>query len=65
MTRHRVMTQIKEEEKKTEKQLNDLKIINFHKKVLRLMIVKMAQEHGNKLEAKRDKLQENPTNRGF
>lgn len=32
MTRHRIMTQIKEEEKKTEKQLNDLKIINFHKK---------------------------------
>ena len=59
------MTQIKEEEKKTEKQLNDLKIINFHKKVLRLMIVKMAQEHGNKLEANRDKLQENPTNRRF
>lgn len=29
------------------------------------MIVKMAQEHGNKLEAKRDKLQENPTNRRF
>lgn len=59
------MTQIKEEEKKTEKQLNDLKIINFHKKDLRLMIVKMAQEHGNKLEANRNKLQENPTNRRF
>ena len=55
MTRRRIITQIKEEEKNTEKQLNDLKIINFHKKDLRLMIVKMAQEHGNKLEAKRDK----------
>ena len=54
------MTQIKEKEKKkkTEKQLGDLEITNFHEKDFRLMIVKMIQDLGNKLEAKIDKLQE-------
>ena len=40
------------------KQLSDLEIINLHETDLRLMMVKMIQDLGNKLEAKRDKLQE-------
>ena len=46
------------EEKAPEKQLSDVEIINLHKKDFRLMIVKMIQDLGNKLEAKIDKLQE-------
>ena len=50
------MIQIKE--KIPEKELSDLKIINCHEKDFRLMIVKMIQGLGTKLEAKIDKLQE-------
>ena len=52
------MTQIREQEKPPEKQLSDLEITNLHEKELRLMIVKMIQDLGNKLEVKIDKLQE-------
>ena len=52
------MTHIREQEKKPGKQLSDLEIINLHEKDSRLMIVKMIQDIGNKLEAKTDKLQE-------
>ena len=41
-----------------EKQLSDLEIINLHEKEFRLMIAKITQDLGNKLETKIDKLQE-------
>ena len=47
-----------QEKKKTEKQLSDLEINNLHENDFRLMIVKMIQDLGNKVEAKIDKLQE-------
>ena len=50
------MTQIKEKEKNTEKQLRDLEVTNLHEKDLKLMIVKRNQDLGNILEAKIDKL---------
>ena len=54
------MIQIREQQQKKtpEKQLSDLEITNLHEKDFRLMIVKMIQDLGNKLEAKMDKLQE-------
>ena len=56
--RQRSITQIREKEKTLEKQLNDIEIISLQEKDFRLMIVKMIQDIGNKLEAKTDKLQE-------
>ena len=58
MKRQRTITQMREKEKIPEKQLSDLEIINLHEKDFRLMIVKIIQDIGNKLEAKTDKLQE-------
>ena len=52
------MTQIKEQEKTPENRLSDLEITNLHEKAFRLMLVKMTQDLGNKLEAETDKLQE-------
>ena len=52
------MTQIRGQEKSPEKQLSDLEIINLHVKDCRLIIVKMIQDTGNRLEAKTDTLQE-------
>ena len=51
------MTQIKEE-KNLEKQLSDPEIISLQEKVFRLMIVKMMQDIGNRLEAMADNLQD-------
>ena len=56
MKRQRIKTQIRELEKTSEKQLNDLEITNLHEKDLTLMIEKMIQDPGNKLGAKTDKL---------
>ena len=47
------MTQIREQEKNPEKQLSDLEITNLHEKAVRLMILKMVQDLGNKLEVKK------------
>ena len=55
------MTQIRKQEKNPEKQLSDLEIINLQEKDFRLMIVKMIQDLGNKLEATNDKLQKKKT----
>ena len=52
------MTLIREQENPPEKQLSDLEIINLHEKDFTLMIMKMIQDLGNKLEAKIDKFQE-------
>ena len=51
MKRQRSITQIREKEKTLEKQLNDIEIISLQEKDFTLMIVKMIQDIGNKLEA--------------
>ena len=58
MKRQRTITQIREQEKKPEKQLNDLEIISLQGKDFTLIILKMIEDIGNKLEAKMDSLQE-------
>ena len=57
------MTQIREQEKKPQKNSQVIwrsptSITNLHEKDFRLMIAKMIQDLGNKLEPKIDKLQE-------
>ena len=44
--------------KQTEKQLSDVEIISLQEKYFRLMMLKMMQDIGNKLEAKTDNLQQ-------
>ena len=51
-------TQISEKEKNPEKQLSDLEIISLQEKDFRLMMLKMIQDIGNKLETKIDNLQQ-------
>ena len=51
-------TQISEKEKNREKQLSDQEILSLQEKVIRLLMQKMMQDIGNKLEAKMDNLQE-------
>ena len=58
MKRQRPITQIREKGKTSEKQLSDLEIISLQEKDFRLMMLKMMQDIGNKLEAKMDNLQE-------
>ena len=57
MKRQRTITQKREKEKCPEKQLSDLEIISLEEKDFRLMMLKMMQDTGNKLEAKIDNLQ--------
>ena len=52
MKRQRTITQMREKEKTPEKQLSDLEIISLQEKDFRLMMLKMMQDTGNKLEAK-------------
>ena len=49
---------MKEKEKNSEKQLSDLEILSFQEKDFRLLMLKMMQNAGNKLEAKMNNLQE-------
>ena len=49
---------MREKEKTPEKQLSDQKILSFQEKDFRLLMLKMMQDIGNKLEAKMDNLQE-------
>jgi len=58
MKRQRNITQIRDKEKTSEKQLSDMENNSLQEKDFRLMIVKMMQDIGNKLEAKMDNLQE-------
>ena len=46
------------EEKKPRKQLSDQEILSLQEKDFRLLMLKMLQDSGNKLEAKMDNLQE-------
>ena len=52
------MYQMKEKEKTPEKQLNEVEIGNLPEKVFRIMIVKMIQDLGKRMEAKIEKMQE-------
>ena len=52
------MYQIKEQDKPPEKQLNEVEIGNLPEKEFRIMIVKMIQDLGKRMEAKMEKMQE-------
>ena len=58
MKRQRIITQMREQEKIPEKQLSGLEIISLQEKDFRLMIVKVMQDIGNRLEAKTGHLQQ-------
>ena len=49
---------MKEQDKTPEKQLNEVEISNFPEKEFRIMIVKMIQDFGKRMEAKIEKMQE-------
>ena len=52
------MYQMKEQAKTPEKQLNEMEISNLPEKGFRIMIVKMIQDLGKRMEAKIEKMQE-------
>ena len=49
---------MREKEKNPEKQLSDQEILSLQEKDFRLLMLKMMQDIGNKLEAKMNNLQE-------
>ena len=52
------MYQLKEQDKSSEKQLNEVEIGNVSEKELRIMTVKMIQDLGKRMEAKIEKMQQ-------
>ena len=52
------MYQMKEQDKTPEEQLNEVEIGNLPEKEFRIMIVKMIQDFGKRMEAKSEKMQE-------
>ena len=58
MKRQRTITQMREKGKTPENQLSDQEILSLQEKDFRLLMLKMMQDTGNKLEAKMDNLQE-------
>ena len=52
------MRELEKTNKQTEKQLSELEISSLHEKNFRIMIIKMIQDLGKKLEARTDKLEE-------
>ena len=58
MKRQRVTYQMKEQDKTPEKQLNEVEIGNLPEKEFRIMIVKMIQDLGKRMEAKIKEMQE-------
>ena len=52
------MYQMKEQDKSPEKQLNEVEIGNLPEKDFRIMIVKMIQYLGKRMEAKIEKMKE-------
>ena len=58
MKRQRAMYPMKEQDKTREKQLNEVEIGNLPEKEFRIMIVKMIQDLGKRMEAKVEKMQE-------
>ena len=61
MKRQGTITQMREKGKTPENQLSHQEIISLQEKYFRLLILKMMQGIGNKLEAKMDNLQETLT----
>ena len=58
MKRQRAMYQMKEQDKTPEKQLNEVETGNLPEKEFRIMIVKMIQDLGKRMEAKIEMMQE-------
>ena len=58
MKRQRAMYQMKEQEKTPENQLNEVEIGNLPEKEFRIMVVKMIQDLGNRMEANIENMQE-------
>ena len=58
MKRQRARYQMKEQDKTPEKQPNKVEIGNLPEKEFRIMIVKMIQDFGKRMEAKIEKMQE-------
>ena len=58
MKRQRTITQMREKGKTPEKQLSHEDILSLQEKDFRLLMLKMMQDIGNKLEAKMDTIQE-------
>ena len=56
MKRQRSMYQMKAQDKTLEKQLNEVEIDNLPEKEFRIMIVKMIQDLGERMEAKIEKM---------
>ena len=50
------MYQMKEQDKTPEKQLNEVELVNLPEKDFRIMIVKMFQDLGKRMEAKIEKM---------
>ena len=57
MKRQRAMYHMKEQDKTPEKQLNEVEIGNLPEKEFRIMIMKMIQDLGKRMEAKIKKMQ--------
>ena len=58
MKRQRAMYQMKEQDKTSGKQPNEVEIGNLPEKEFRIMIVKMIQDLGKRMEANSEKMQE-------
>ena len=56
MKKQKAMYQMKEQEKNPEKQLNEVEIGNLSEKEFRIMIVKMIQDLGKRMEARIEKM---------
>ena len=56
--RQRALYQMKEQDKTPEKQLNEMEVGNLPEKEIRIMIVKMIQDLGKRMEAKIEKMQQ-------
>ena len=58
MKQQRAMYQMKEQDKTSETQLNEVEIGNLPEKEFRIMTVKMIQDLGKRMEVKIEKMQE-------
>ena len=58
MKKQKVISQMKGQDKTPGKQLNEVEIGNLPEKAFRIMIVKMIQNLGKRMEAKIGKMQE-------
>ena len=56
MKKQKVISQMKRQDKTPEKQLNEMDIGNLPEKELKIMIVKMIQDLGKRMEAQTEKI---------